>query len=116
MMQKIKKTLIWILVGIATGFGLFAWISKIFSKKKADKIDNQIDNNDNNIHRAQGHIDAVADQREDVVQDVKQHEDRVEDLKQQLDEVDPVVKDVAAAKQNILNKTKRGRKPKKQTP
>ena len=46
---------------------------------------------------------------------MKQHEDRVEELKQSLEEVKPEVREVADAKQNILNKTKRGRKPKKRT-
>ena len=116
MIQKIKNYVVWIFVGIATGFGLFAWISNTFRKKKTAKIDNQINNNDNAVHQAQGHIDAVVDQRADVIQDVAVHEDRVEELKQQLDEVKPATQDVATAKQNILNKTKRGRKPKTQTP
>lgn len=113
-MKKIKKYIIWIFVGIATAFGLFTWISKIFSKKKTAKIDKQIDDNNKVIHNAQGHIDAIQDQKEDVKDSIDTREETIEDLKDQAEQVQPETPTtVSEAKENIINKTKRrGRKPK----
>jgi hypothetical protein len=54
-------------------------------------------------------------QREQVIEDVQQHQTNIADLKEQLTEVKPEVLAVADAKQNIVNKTRRGRKPKNKT-
>jgi septal ring factor EnvC (AmiA/AmiB activator) len=117
LMKKIKNNIIWIIASLLAVFGIYIFASKKINAKKADKIQDQIDDNKQDIDVTQGRIDAIEDQKQDVQDTINHREDVIEDLKQQAEEVAPEEKtDVAEAKENILNKTKRrGRKPKKKS-
>lgn len=114
-MKTIKKYFMWILLGIGSIFGIFVWLSKLFNKKKIDKIDKQIDDNNAVVNNAQGHIDAIEEQKEDVKEVIENREQVIEDLKEQKENIQPETPStVSEAKENIVNKTKRrGRKPRK---
>jgi septal ring factor EnvC (AmiA/AmiB activator) len=112
-MKTIKKY--WVLIVAAVAGVIASIFIKKYNAKKLDKIDDEIKQNDADINILQGRIEEVESQREHVIEEVQQHQTRIEDLREQLTEVKPEVLDVADAKQNILNKTKRGRKPKNKT-
>jgi hypothetical protein len=62
----------------------------------------------------QGKVDVIEEQRESVKTEIEQHEQTIEELKHEKENiVVEEAKTVQAAKENILNKTRRGRKPKK---
>lgn len=114
-MKTIKKYFMWIILGIGSIFGIFIWLAKLSSKKKLDKIDKQIDDNNATINNAQGHIENIEEQKEDVKEVIETREQTIEELKEQKENIQPETpKTVADAKENIINKTKRrGRKPRK---
>lgn len=112
-MKTIKKY--WLLLVAAVTGIIAAIFVKKYSNKKLDKIDDEIKQNDADINNLQGRIEEVETQRDQAIEEVQQHQTKIEDLKDQLTEVKPEVREVADAKQNIVNKTKRGRKPKKKT-
>lgn len=116
--HKMKKTLKIIyaaIAGIVTIIITFLLISN--KKKKSDvaKIDKQIDDNNAIVNNAQGHIEAIKEQKEDVKEAIETREHVIENLKEQKENIQPETpKTVADAKENIVNKTKRkGRKPRK---
>ena len=113
-MKTIKKY--WaIIIGAIIGIGaLIVSIISSNNAKKLNKLDKQIDDNKQNIDQLQGKVEVVEEQREEVKEEIKQHEQEIEELKQQKENIvieEP--KTVQAAKENILAKTRRGRKPKK---
>ena len=113
-MKMIKKY--WaILVGaIITIIGIFAVTSRRNSDKKSDKLKKQIDDNTQQVNQLQGKVDVIEEQRESVKTEIEQHEQTIEELKHEKENiVVEEAKTVQAAKENILNKTRRGRKPKK---
>lgn len=113
-MTMIKKY--WaIIIGAIIGFGgIIVSIITSNNSKKLDKLDNQIDTNKQHIDNLRGKVEVVEEQREEVKEEIKQHEQEIVDLKEQKENIiveEP--KTVKEAKENILSKTKRGRKPKK---
>jgi uncharacterized coiled-coil DUF342 family protein len=113
-MKMIKKY--WaILVGaIIAIIGIFAVTSRRNSDKKSDKLKKQIDDNTQQVNQLQGKVDVIEEQRESVKTEIEQHEQTIEELKHKKENiVVEEAKTVQAAKENILNKTRRGRKPKK---
>ena len=111
-MKTIKKY--WIVIGAAIGaiFAIFVFASSKRNKNKVEKTDEAIKQNDADINKAEGHIEQIQEQREQKVEEVKQTETEIAELKEAATEVKPEVRTVEAAKENILNKTRR-RKPKK---
>ena len=116
--HKMKKTLKIIyaaIAGIVTIIITFLLISN--KKKKSDvaKIDKQIDDNNAIVNNAQGHIEAIKEQKEDVKEAIETREHVIKNLKEQKENIQPETpKTVADVKKNILNKTKRkGHKPRK---
>jgi uncharacterized coiled-coil DUF342 family protein len=113
-MKTIKKYWAVIVAAVITVIGIFAVTSRKSSNKKADKIKKQIDDNKQQVDELQGKVDVVETQREVVKTEIKQHEQAIETLKHEKENiVVQEAKTVQAAKDNILNKTNRGRKPKK---
>lgn len=113
-MKTIKKYWMLFVAGIAAIFGIFMLTSKRRSNKKLDKLQKQIDDNKEIVDQLDGKIEIVEEQREEVKEEIKQQEQVITDLKEQKDNI--VIEEpntVQEAKQNILNKTKRGRKPKR---
>lgn len=113
-MKKIKKY--WaLIVGALLGIiGIVIAIIKKQDNKKTDKIDQKIDNNNQQIDILTGKIEVVEDQREDVKQDIEEQVAAIEATKDAKETIQPATpKTVADAKENILNKTnRRGRKRK----
>jgi hypothetical protein len=111
-MKTIKKY--WaIIIGAIIAFIAIIFTSDKINKKKVTKSDIKIDDNNQKIDQLQGKTEVVEEQREevkDVIQDTKQD---IKDLQNAKDNVQVNELPVDAAKQNILNKTRRGRKPKK---
>ena len=113
-MKMIKKY--WaIIIGAILGLGgLIVSIISLNNSKKLNKLDKQIDDNKQHVDNLQGKVEVVEEQREEVKEEIKQQVAEIEELKQQKETV--IIeesKTVKEAKENILNKTKRGRKPKK---
>jgi len=113
-MKIIKKYWAIITGGIIALFGILYAIFTKRNNKKIDKIETQIDNNEQQIDVLQGKTEVVEEQRDEVKIEIKQHEEVISDLQEQKNNiVVEEVKTVAEAKENIIAKTKRGRKPKK---
>ena len=112
-MTTIKKYWKWLVAGIAALFGIFILFNTKRNTNKAVKLDNKIKKNDAEINKLDGKVEQVQEQRAEVVEKIETVKTDIETLEQQKQEVNPEVRDVADAKENILNKTKRrGRKPK----
>lgn len=111
-MKIIKKY--WAIIAGA----ILAIIAIIFAKdkhdkKKISKIDKKIDDNNQQIDVIQGKTEIIDDQRNAVKQDIEEIKQDIATLQDAKETIKPVELPVDAAKQNILNKTRRGRKPKK---
>jgi septal ring factor EnvC (AmiA/AmiB activator) len=112
-MKFIKKYWLLIVAAIGAIFAAFVMFSSKRRETKLDKLQDQIQDNNEQIAEAEGRIEQIQEQREQVAEKIKQTETEIEDLKQQVTEIQPEERTVENAKQNILNKTRRGRKPKK---
>jgi TolA-binding protein len=112
-MKTIKKYWMIIVAGIAAVFGIFAITSKQRNVKKANKLQKQIDDNKVTVDKIEGKTEIINQQREEIKQEIKQQEQKIERLEEKKQEIKPEVRKVSDAKENILNKTSRGRKPKK---
>lgn len=114
MMTTTLKIIYGFIAGIITVIITFLIINNKKKKTSTDKSDKQISDNKQVIDNAQGHIEEIEDQKQDVKHDIETRENVIEDLKDKADNVQPVVIDnVAEAKENIIKKTnRRGRKPK----
>lgn len=114
-MKKTLKTIYAAIAGIVTVIITFLLISN--KKKKSDlaKTDKQISDNNAIVNNAQGHIEAIEEQKEDVNEAIETREHIIEDLKEQKENIQPTTqKTLEAVKENIVNKTKRkGHKPRK---
>lgn len=111
-MKTIKKYWALLVAGIAALFGLFVIVSKKQNEKKSDKIKQKIDDNKQSIDQLQGKIEVIEEQRVEVKQDIAKHEEVIEQLEEQKETITVEPKTTSEAKENIINKTKRGRKPK----
>lgn len=112
-MKTIKKYWMLIVGAIAAAFAFFVFTSKRRNDKKLDKLQNQINNNKQTVDKIDGKVEVIAEQREDLKQEIKQQEQVIEQLEEKKQDIKPETRTVSEAKDNILNKTKRGRKPKK---
>jgi septal ring factor EnvC (AmiA/AmiB activator) len=111
-MKTIKKYWAIIIGSIIAIFAIFK-ISNTVNKNKVAKTDKKIDDNNQKIDVLQGKTQVIDDQRKDVKQDIKVTKQDVKQLQDAKQTVKAKELPVDAAKQNILNKTRRGRKPKK---
>jgi uncharacterized protein YoxC len=111
-MKTIKKYWMVIVGAIAAAFAFFLVTSKRRNSNKLDKLQDQINNNKQAVDKIDGKAEVIAQQREDLKQEIKQQEQVIEQLEEKKQEIKPETRTVTDAKQNILNKTKRGRKPK----
>jgi peptidoglycan hydrolase CwlO-like protein len=116
-MKKTLKTIYAAIAGIVTVIITFFLIKNKTSNKKIDKTDKQIADNKSTADNAQGHIEAIEEQKEEVTDSIKNREQVIEDLKQDKETIQPeTTTDIKEAKENIINKTKRrGRKPRKKS-
>jgi uncharacterized coiled-coil DUF342 family protein len=113
-MKTIKKYWAIIIGAIIALGGIIMSIISVTKTKKLDKLDKQIDDNKQKVDNLQGKVEVVEEQRQEVKDEIKHQEQVISDLKQQKETVtieEPTT--VKEAKENILNKTRRGRKPNK---
>jgi uncharacterized protein YoxC len=114
-MKTIKKYWALILGAILGIFGIVIAIIKKHDSKQADKIDQKIDDNNQQIDILTGKIEVVEEQREDVKQDIEEQVAAIETTKDAKETIQPETPEtVAGAKENILNNInrRRGRKRK----
>lgn len=112
-MKTIKKYWAIIVGAILTFFAIIFTSDKI-NKNKVKKSDAKLDDNNQKIDVIQGKTEVIDEQRDDVKQDIKDTKQDIKDLQDLKNDVAVQELPVDAAKQNILTKTKRGRRPKKQ--
>jgi uncharacterized membrane-anchored protein YhcB (DUF1043 family) len=112
-MKTIKHYWAIIIGAIITLIAVIFTSDKI-NKKKVAKTDAKIDNNNQQIDILTGKSEVVDDQRNAVKQNIKDTKQDIKDLQAAKTDIKPKELPADAAKQNILNKTKRGRRPKKQ--
>lgn len=114
-MKTTIKTIYAFIAGIVTVIITFLLINNKKKNSKVDKIDKQIDDNNVIVNNAQGHIEAIEKQKEEVKNSIETREQVIEDLKEEKQNIQPETPiTVKEAKDNIINKTKRrGRKSKK---
>lgn len=113
-MKTIKKY--WAaIVGFIVLLVTLGGITKKVSNNKKSKIDTKIDDNAKDIATLQGKVDATETQREEVKDQIQTQEQVIEDLKDTKDNIVVEERTLEDAKQNILKKTKRGRKPNKKS-
>lgn len=111
-MKTIKKY--WtIIVGAIIAFIAIIFTSDKINKKKVTKSDAKIDNNNQKIDQLQGKTEVVEEQRDEVKDQIQNTKQDIEDLQTAKDNIQIDELSVTDAKQNILKKTRRGRKPKK---
>lgn len=113
-MKTIKKY--WAaIVGFIVLLVTLGSITKKVSNNKKSKIDTKIDDNAKDIATLQGKVDATETQRDEVKDQIQKQEQVIEDLKDTKDNIVVEERTLEDAKQNILKKTKRGRKPNKKS-
>ena len=82
-------------------------------KTKIEKTDKKLDDNNQKINQLQGKTEAIEEQRVEIKEEIQETKTEIEELQTAKEELQVEEKPVEAAKQNILNKTRRGRKSKK---
>lgn len=111
-MKTIKKY--WtIIIGTIIAFIAIIFTSDKINKKKVTKSNAKIDNNNQKIDQLQGKTEVVEEQRDEVKDQIQNTKQDIEDLQTAKDNIQIDELSVTDAKQNILKKTRRGRKPKK---
>jgi septal ring factor EnvC (AmiA/AmiB activator) len=111
-MKTIKKY--WaVIVGAALALlAIFAMASNKNDKRKIKKIDDKIDDNNQKIDQLQGKTEVIEEQRVEVKQEIQETKTEIAELETAKEELKVTELPVEEAKQNILNKTRRGRKSK----
>jgi coenzyme F420-reducing hydrogenase alpha subunit len=113
-MKTIKK--FWAaIVGAVLLLVTLGGIIKRVSDNKKSKIDKKIDDNKNYVSNLQGKIDAVETQRDEVKDQIQAQEQVIAKLEDKKENIVVEERTVSDAKENILKKTKRGRKPNKKS-
>lgn len=115
MMKTIKKYWALILGAILGIFAIVIAVTKRNNNKQSDKIDQQIDDNNQHVDILTGKIEVVEEQRDAVKQDIEEQETAIEAIKDAKESIQPETPEtIADAKENILNNTtrRRGRKRK----
>jgi len=111
-MKLIKKY--WAaIVGAILALVAIIFANDKINKKKVSKIDKKIDDNNQQIAVLQGKTEVIDDQRNAVKQDIRDTKQDIATLQTAKETIEPTELPADKAKQNILNKTRRGRKPKK---
>ena len=105
-MKTIKQYWALILGAFATFAAIIIALVKKQDNDQADKIDQQIDDNNQQVDILTGKIEVIEDQREEIKNTISEQEQAIEQTQEAKEEIKPESpKTVAAAKQNILDKT-----------
>ncbi len=110
-MKTIKKY--WaIIAGSVLAVVAIIFATNKLNKNKITKTDKKIDDNNQKIDVIKGKTEVIDEQRNDVKQDIQTTKQDVKKLQDAKQNIKANELPTNAAKQNILNKTRRGRKPK----
>jgi septal ring factor EnvC (AmiA/AmiB activator) len=112
-MKTIKKYWAVIAGAVLALLAIFAMAFNNDEKRKVKKIDDKIDDNNQQIDQLQGKTEVIEEQRVEVKQEIQETKTEIAELETAKDELKVTELPVEDAKQNILNKTRRGRKSKK---
>jgi septal ring factor EnvC (AmiA/AmiB activator) len=112
-MKTIKKYWAVIAGAVLALLAIFAMAFNNNEKRKVKKIDDKIDDNNQQIDQLQGKTEVIEEQRVEVKQEIQETKTEIAELETAKDELKVTELPVDNAKQNILNKTRRGRKSKK---
>lgn len=113
--MKIIKKFWAAIVGAVLLLVTLGGITKRVSDNKKSKIDKKIDDNKNDVSNLQGKIDAIETQRDEVKDQIQAQEQVIAKLEDKKENIVVEERTVSDAKENILKKTKRGRKPNKKS-
>ena len=112
-MKTIKKYWAIIVGAILALLAIFMTADNKINKKKITKTDDKIDDNNQQIDQLQGKTEVIEEQRVEVKQEIEETKTEIAELKTAKEQLQVTELPVEDAKQNILNKTRRGRKSKK---
>jgi chromosome segregation ATPase len=111
-MKTIKKY--WeVIIGFLIMLFTLGMITKKVSDNKTKKLDDAINDNENEVEKLEGKIEVIEEQRTEIKTDVKQHEELIDALEEKKENIVVKERTTSDAKENILQKTNRGHKPKK---
>jgi hypothetical protein len=111
-MKTIKKY--WtIIVGFVVMLLTLGLVTKLTSESKETKLDEKIDENENEVSKLEGKVEVIETERVQVKEQIEKHEELIEALEEKKENIIVEERTVADAKDNIIKKTKRGRKPNK---
>ena len=109
-MKTIKK-IIGAVVGIFAAIAGIAFFFNSSKNKKQSELNTKIKNNDAAIEKIEEAVEVIEQKREAINDQITDAVTAVKELKEVKENLTVEVRDVVDAKANILNKTKRGRKP-----
>ena len=108
-MKTIKKY--WaIIAGVILAIIAAIFVSDKLNKKKIEKTDKQLDDNNHKLDQLQGKTEVIEEQRQEVIEEIKETKTEIEELQTAKEDLQIEERPIDEAKQNILNKTRRGRK------
>jgi len=110
-MKTIKKYWMHIVAAIGALFGIFWLVANAFRKNKLEKNSEKIKENETQISKLEGKSEEVETQRVKVkteIEDIKKDIKKTEEVKKK--KPGRPKRSTSDAKQNVLNKTKRGKK------
>jgi type II secretory pathway pseudopilin PulG len=111
-MKTIKKY--WLaIIGIIAAIAGTIFMMNNNSTKKREELDEAISDNKQQVDELEGKIEVIEEQREEVKQEIVKQEVVIETLETAKENIVVAERTVADAKENILAKTKRNRRPKK---
>jgi TolA-binding protein len=111
-MKTIKKY--WtVIVGFLVMLLTLGLVTKKLSESKETKLDEKIDENENEVSKLEGKVEVIETERVQVKEQIEKHEELIEALEEKKENIIVEERTVADAKDNIIKKTKRGRKPNK---
>jgi len=111
-MKTIKKYWV-VIVGFLVMLLTLGLVTKKVSESKKTKLDEKIDENENEVSKLEGKVEVIETERVQVKEQIEKHEELIEALEEKKENIVVEERTVADAKDNIINKTKRGRKPTK---
>lgn len=112
-MKTIKLYWKWLVAAIVALLSIFVVVQTKRNNKKLEKTANQIDDNNQQIDQLQGKTEIIDDTRATIKEEISKQKADITELEQQKENITVNPIKVNDAKENILNKTSRARKPKK---
>ena len=88
-------------------------VTKKVSTSKEIKLDEKINDNENDVSKIEGKVEVIETERSEVKEQIIHHEELIAALELKKEYTEGKTRTVADAKENIVKKTKRGRKPTK---